>query len=677
MPPRNGRHKQLQHAREVKRQKTLITAEVGQASYSDSGDAETLYCISSDEEIDDVAVSTISAKFLTWKEGAGSHLRSVYSGDSRTTKWRKQNLEKNKILSSVTSRKITDFFKIQNSTDCQPSVPADTERISDAISIDDGLTILRTFTTLTVNRTHERTLSNISKYDFLRYLALEQYFTLLRSPMSMVKASEIVSARLYPNKGQNNHSRTIRRWAEYFLNHKKLPVHQQGCHIKTRSLINDEDIARECRLWLRVQIHDSITAHSFSQWIAKELHPKVGLPSPITVSESTATRWLHLLGLNYGAYRKGMYVDGHERADVVQYRSEFLERMLKYEKRMTKYKDKPVDDGILVAVDPILDEGVRRLVLVTHDESCFSSNDGKTTIWMDEDNLPLRPKGEGRSIMVSDFLCECHGPLKLSSEQQRENPNTEPESVTIIKPGKNADGYWTNSDLVKQLEKVVLIFKVLHPDCDALFMFDNSQNHRALPPDALNAKVLPIKDGGKNVKPQRDGWFMEEGQKIVQSMMTPENKPKGLRTILTERGLWDYTLSRNSAMELLQQQPDFQEQSCWLQEVVSKHEGFLLDFYPKFHCEFNFIEMYWAACKAYTRRNCTYSFKDLVKLVPLALKSVPLSQIQKFARKSYRYMDAYRVHGEDGNKLTPKQVEYAVKKFRKHRSIPVRILNEL
>ena len=55
---------------------------------------------------------------------------------------------------------------------------------------------------------------------------------------------------------------------------------------------------------------------------------------------------------------------------------------------------------------------------------------------MDGDNLPLRPNDEGRSIMVSDFLCECHGPLKLSSEQQRKTPNIEPESVMIIKLGR-------------------------------------------------------------------------------------------------------------------------------------------------------------------------------------------------------------------------------------------------
>ena len=95
-----------------------------------------------------------------------------------------------------------------------------------------------------------------------------------------------------------------------------------------------------------------------------------------------------MLGLHYGAYQKGTYVDGHERDDVVQYRDEFLQRMLIYERRMTKYEDAPNTADIMIAVPPHLNQGERRLVLVTHDESCFSSNDGKTTIWMSEDNRP-------------------------------------------------------------------------------------------------------------------------------------------------------------------------------------------------------------------------------------------------------------------------------------------------
>eukprot|EP00474_Spongospora_subterranea_P004864 CRZ05322.1 hypothetical protein [Spongospora subterranea] len=192
---------------------------------------------------------------------------------------------------------------------------------------------------------------------------------------------------------------------------------------------------------------------------------------------------------------------------VILFRKLFLNRTLNYEERMTKYVDvldKDVD--ALRAIAPNLGDGNRRLDLITYNDSCFSSNDGKTTIWMSEDNRPLRPKGDGRSIMVSEFLCESHGPSKLSPSQQVQHPGVYRESVVIMKPGKNADSYCTNSDLVEHLKNGILIFKILHPGCDALFLFDNSQNHRSLAPNALKAKVLPIKDDGKNVKLQRDGW---------------------------------------------------------------------------------------------------------------------------------------------------------------------------
>jgi hypothetical protein len=50
--------------------------------------------------------------------------------------------------------------------------------------------------------------------------------------------------------------------------------------------------------------------------------------------------------------------------------------------------------------------------------------------------------------------------------------------------------------------------------------------------------------------------------------------------------------------------------------------------------------------------------------VLIALNQVPLSQIRVFARKSYRYIDAYR------KGLDAKQAEYAVKHYKRHRVIP-------
>lgn len=56
--------------------------------------------------------------------------------------------------------------------------------------------------------------------------------------------------------------------------------------------------------------------------------------------------------------------------------------------------------------------------------------------------------------------------------------------------------------------------------------------------------------------------------------------------------------------------PDFVGQTTALQEAIQK-SGHLMELYPKFHCETNWIERYWSACKRIARRKCTYSFKDL------------------------------------------------------------------
>jgi hypothetical protein len=46
-----------------------------------------------------------------------------------------------------------------------------------------------------------------------------------------------------------------------------------------------------------------------------------------TISESTAVRWLKKLGFNLHRVQKGVYVDGHERADVVIARQELINHM--------------------------------------------------------------------------------------------------------------------------------------------------------------------------------------------------------------------------------------------------------------------------------------------------------------------------------------------------------------
>jgi hypothetical protein len=206
------------------------------------------------------------------------------------------------------------------------------------------------------------------------------------------------------------------------------------------------------------------------------------------------------------------------------------------------------------------------------------------------------------------------------------------------------------------------IFRVLHPDADALVVFDNSSNHRAFAPDALLAHRLNLKNGGKNCPKLRATTFVRGGELLTQVMQLPDGTPKGLKLILQERGLWpmDDSLDREGAMKLLAEQPDFKAQKDHLTETLeSSGGGFRALFLPKFHPELNFIEFYWAAAKRYARANCDYKFDSLRATVPKALASVTLVELRNAARHCFRYMSAYA--GRDGFTLSPKQVERAVK----------------
>lgn len=85
-------------------------------------------------------------------------------------------------------------------------------------------------------------------------------------------------------------------------------------------------------------------------------------------------------------------------------------------------------------------------------------------------------------------------------------------------------------------------------------------------------------------------------------------------------------------------------------------------FYPKF----NWIEMLWGSTKRYTRRNCTYSFKDLEGMLPKVLKTTSLFTIRRFAQMSYNYISEYR----SGHVLTPQQIEHGIRRFGIHPTDP-------
>jgi hypothetical protein len=200
----------------------------------------------------------------------------------------------------------------------------------------------------------------------------------------------------------------------------------------------------------------------------------------------------------------------------------------------------------------------------------------------------------------------------------------------------------------------------------AEFFFDQSTAHAAFADDALNANEMNVRPGGKqramhptNI-PDNNPHVHLRG--MVQTMvfdedLSPEHpdyefrgKPKGMRRILEERGLWDelarlnggkgipgdcsnckmsrkekekrareaaeimagqdeaeesdeenfeipvITGARCCMRKVLSEQADFRDEKPLLQIIIER-AGHKCYFLPKFHCEINPIEMFWGWVK--------------------------------------------------------------------------------
>ena len=68
----------------------------------------------------------------------------------------------------------------------------------------------------------------------------------------------------------------------------------------------------------------------------------------LQVSESSALSWAHRLGLKFSKRRKGYYVDGHDRKDVLQHRKQWLQTEKQLELRQYLWIQMYFDDALKI-----------------------------------------------------------------------------------------------------------------------------------------------------------------------------------------------------------------------------------------------------------------------------------------------------------------------------------------
>ncbi|KAF8871143.1 hypothetical protein BD779DRAFT_1454453 [Infundibulicybe gibba] len=379
--------------------------------------------------------------------------------------------------------------------------------------------------------------------------------------------------------------RQVRSWTRAWVKTRKLPVSWRGRHAKTDSLLADPAIATQCRTYLR--------SHKWSM-------------DPSTLAQ----------------FSKNELIPAKAKKYLEQIVNEEMPRGLK------KFMEIELFPRIHLKVGRGISLSTARDWLMTS-----QANDAREKTWVFQDQHALRKKGAGRGIHLSEVICSTYGHMKDAGQS--------------LEYGKNYDGYWTGELFVKQVrlecnskypsvtnhstqlrEKIIPTFERLHgPGFQALIMVDNSQGHSAYSESALLVSRMNVNPGGKQAH-MRDGWFMHNGQKIMQPMVFSPNHPK----------------------------------------FPNEAKGI-----KAFHCEINFIEFFWGAVKKYLRENCDYTFDTLKENIPKAMESVPIQTIRRWEHRTH---PLYRT----GLNATTAQIQvrkFSSANYRSHRRIPEAVANTM
>lgn len=620
------------------------------------------------------------------KSDAFSYQRG--SNVSRQTLWRVKRKQQEMEQEAKKQKTLSQFFKPTASVPTTAPAPTQTEDSGEswAIKLEKSIVSMNRFLKSSGAK-------NLSPQDLKRHNAVLSFMNLQKQQHKKTRPGKLVRCKLSLQAAESYgrskwYSEMIRKWERSWIQDGKIAEGKQG-RATVRSWLTDEGLELFIREWIKK--NESITAYKLAIAVTEYLRSdragelmndligraisgddEVEGHSQLNIRVRTVKNWLNKLGLVYSRIGKGIFKDGHEREDVVLYRQErFLPKFMGYKQiavRFTENKEMTKPDGVDSPV-----------VFVTQDESCFNANDGPTHQWMVKGEPPIRAKGRGKGIMISEFLTPA-GRLCCQNAEGLTMYATE-----MLETGSGK--WWKGEDLVAQVRKAIFIFKSAFPGCKGVWLFDNATGHSIYAPDALLASAMNMNPGGKDKPLMRDGWYTKDGRRVVQKMyFEPADpvlggEPKGIKHILKERGLWRDGLRASCktikdkaqrtcapsndccAMAILAHQPDFLEQKCLIEEILNS-EGQDVLFLPKFHCELNWIEQFWGACKRYTREHSTGSITGLRENIPAAMDSVHNGvSINRFFEKSLRIMTAYH----DGLKTDTE--EFSTRVYKSHRRL--------
>lgn len=209
-------------------------------------------------------------------------------------------------------------------------------------------------------------------------LILRNFATLRLKGFSITNASIEIARQWHEGEGVH-FAKQVRKLARHYQIFEQLPKERRGGLRVSSSLLSDERVKTAARSWLSIQPLGEITPKRFQQALNATILPLLGIQPKSHLSERTARRWLVKLGWRRVELRKGVYMDGHERADVVEYRNNiFLPAMKEFQAFTATWEEK---DGKFIRAPPKLKPGDKEIIPNFQDESCFAGHEYKKSAW--------------------------------------------------------------------------------------------------------------------------------------------------------------------------------------------------------------------------------------------------------------------------------------------------------
>ena len=246
----------------------------------------------------------------------------------------------------------------------------------------------------------------------------------------------------------------------------------------------------------------------------------------------------------------------------------------------------------------VLGEEDRPTTRVYHNESTFYANAQQSSYWNDGRNTVLRQKSMGQAIMVSDFIDEVDGFLRIGSMEAR----------TTLEHQR--DGYFSNEKFIVQVDKAINIFERKYPGVQGIFLFNNAPSHWKFADDALNVNSMNVGPGGKQSRPRDTVW-----QGKTQRLILPDGQPKGMKIVLEEQGVDTTGWYAKQMREELASHDDFLSEKSIVGKLVEGRDHKCV-FIPKFHCELNPIERVWCHAKKTREKSQQWNHSAAEKTCP-------------------------------------------------------------